>query len=185
MLKIGTGLLLGFFLIPLGDTAMAAYAIRLRNGNEFVTSRYWPEGRQILFDTSGGVFGIDKEFVTKIEASDKPLTPLATIIEEPEVKRPSAPIKGKQEPKQEPVSKPQESEVNRADDPIFKEFDALKEKFKGLEGMLTSEMQDFSTDLTNLKRKIQTSGKSNDYLREFTAIFEMGDALEEALKARR
>jgi hypothetical protein len=75
--------------------------------------------------------------------------------------------------------------VNRADDPIVQEFSALKEKFKGLEGMLTSELQDFSTDLTNLKRKIQTSGKSNDYLREFTAIFEMGDALEEKLKARR
>jgi len=67
---------------------------RLKNGNEFVTSRYWPEGRQILFDTYGGVFGIDKAFVTKIEASDKPLTPLAIIIEEPEVKRPSVPLKG-------------------------------------------------------------------------------------------
>lgn len=185
MLKIGTGLLLGFFLVPLGDTAMAAYLIRLKNGNEFVTSRYWLEDRQVLFDTSGGVFGIDKAFVTKIEASDRPLTPLATIIEEPEVKRPSTPLKGKQEPNQEPVSKPQEREVNRADDPIVQEFSVLKEKFKGLEGMLTSELQDFSTDLTNLKRKIQASGKSNEYLREFTAIFEMGDALEETLKARR
>jgi hypothetical protein len=44
-------------------------------------------GRQISFDTSGGVFGIDKAFVTKIEASDKPLTPLAIIIAKPEVKR--------------------------------------------------------------------------------------------------
>ena len=51
--------------------------------------------------------------------------------------------------------------------------------------MLTSELQDFSTDSMNLKRKIQASGKSNDYLREFTATFEMGGALEEALKARR
>jgi len=185
MLKIGAGLLLGLFLVPVGETVMGAYVIRLKNGNEFVTSRYWLEGRQILFDTSGGVFGIDKAFVTKIEASDKPLTPLATIIEEPQVKRPSAPVAVKQEPKQTPVSTQEKTEVNRADDPIFKEFDALKEKFKGLEGMLTSELQDFSTDLMNLKRKIQTSGKSNDYLREFTAIFEMGDALEETLKARR
>jgi|RifCSPlowO2_12_1023861.scaffolds.fasta_scaffold161730_2 hypothetical protein len=47
MLKMGTGLLLGLF--PTGDTAMGAYVVK--NGNEFVTSRYWPEGRQILFDT--------------------------------------------------------------------------------------------------------------------------------------
>ena len=47
MLKMGTGLLLGLF--PTGDTAMSAYVVK--NGNEFVTSRYWPEGRQILFDT--------------------------------------------------------------------------------------------------------------------------------------
>ena len=185
MQKIGAALLLGLLLVPIGATAMGAYVIRLKNGNEFVTSRYWQEGGQILFDTYGGVFGIDKAFVTKIEASDKPLTPLAAIIEEPAVKRPSAPLEEKQKAKQSPVSKPQQSEVDRADDPIVQEFSALKEKFKGLEGMLTSELHDFSTDLMNLKRKIQASGKSNDYLREFTAIFEMGDALEEALKARR
>jgi hypothetical protein len=177
--------MLGLFLVPIGDIAMGAYVIRLKNGNEFVTSRYWLEGRQVLFDTYGGVFGIDKAFITKIETSDKPLTPLATIIAEPEVKRLSTPIKAEQEPKQEPVSTPQESEVNRADDPIVQEFSALKEKSKGLDGMLTSELQEFSKDLMNFKRKIQASGKSNDYLREFTATFEMGSALEEALKSRR
>jgi hypothetical protein len=131
---------------------------RPKNGNEFVTSRYWPEGRQILFDTYGGVFDIDKAFVTKIKASDKPLTPLATILAEPEVKRPSAPIKAQEERKQAPVSKPQESEVNRANDPIVHEFSALKENFKGLEGTLTSELQELSADLMNLKRKLRWPG---------------------------
>ena len=185
MLKIGAKLLLLFYLVLFGGTAMGAYVIKLKNGNELVTSRYWQEGRQILFDTYGGVFGIDKAFVAKIETSDKALTPLATIIEEPEVKRPSAPIKAQQESKPAPEETPQESEVNRADDPIFKEFDSLKEKFKGLDGMLTAELQEFSTDLMNFKRKIQASQKSNDYLREFTESFEMGNALEETLKARR
>jgi hypothetical protein len=186
MLKIAVSFLLGLFLVSLGDTALGAYVIRLKNGNEFVTSRYWVEGHQILFDTDGGVFGIDKAFVSKIEASDKPLTPLATIIEEPEMKRPSVPLKKKQKPKQAPLSTPQETEVNRADDPIVREFGALKEKFKGLDGMLTSERQEFATDLMNLRRKIQASRRSNDYFREFTATIEMGSALEEALiKSRR
>ena len=164
---------------------MGAYVIKLKNENELVTSRYWQEGRQILFDTYGGVFGIDKAFVAKIEASDKPITPLSTVMEAPEVKRQSAPIKDERETKQAAVSTQEKAEVKGADDPIFKEFDALKEKFQGLDGMLTSELQELSTDLMNLKRKIQTSGKSNDYFREFTAAFEMGNALEETLKARR
>ena len=185
MLKVGASLLLGLFLVSLGDTAMGAYVIRLKNGHELVTSRYWLEGHQILFDTYGGVFGVYKAYVAKIEASDKPLTPLATIIEEPEVKRPSTPSKAQQESKPAPVSTPQESEVNRADDPVVQEFSALKERFKGLDGMLTAELQNFSTDLMNFKRKIQASKKSNDYLREFTESFKMGSALEEALKARR
>jgi hypothetical protein len=131
---------------------------RLKNGNEFVTSRYWPEGRQILFDTYGGVFGIDKAFVTKIKASDKPLTPLATILAEPEVKRPSAPIKAQEERKQALVSTPQETDVNRAEDSIVQEFSALKEKFEDLDEMLTSELQELSADLMNLKRKLRWPG---------------------------
>ena len=185
MVKIGASSLLGFSLVLIAEMAMAAYVIKLKNGSELVTSRYWQEGGQILFDTYGGVFGVDKAFVAKIEASDKPLTPLATIIEEPQVKRPSAPVKARQESKPAQASTPQQSEVDRANDPIVQEFNALKERFKGLDAMLTSELQEFSTDLMNFKRKVQANKKSNDYLREFTESFKMGDALEEALKARR
>ena len=37
----------------------AAYIIKLKNGNEFITGRYWHEGRQLMFDAYGGVFGIE------------------------------------------------------------------------------------------------------------------------------
>ena len=52
----------------------AAFLIRLKNGNDYVTSRYWQEGGQILFDTYGGVFGIDKAFVNKIDKTDQIVT---------------------------------------------------------------------------------------------------------------
>ena len=53
----------GVFLIVCGasiGTVDGAYVIKLKNGNEYVTTRYWREGKQVLFETYDGVFGIDK-----------------------------------------------------------------------------------------------------------------------------
>src|SRR5215207_8424955 len=55
------------------ELADAAFVIKLRNGNEFVTSRHWQEGKQVMFDVYNGVFGVDKALVTTIEQSDKPV----------------------------------------------------------------------------------------------------------------
>jgi hypothetical protein len=52
-------------------------------------------------------------------------------------------------------------------------------------GMLTSELNQFSKNVTSLKRKIQTSGESNRYLSEFTELHKIGDDLENMLKERR
>jgi hypothetical protein len=60
----------------------AAYVITLRNGNEFVTGRYWHEGTQLMFDVYGGVFGIDRAFVTKIEESNRVLKLEAAVYED-------------------------------------------------------------------------------------------------------
>jgi hypothetical protein len=70
-------------------------------------------------------------------------------------------------------------------DPILKEFEALKEKFSSVKGMLTSELNEFSKNVTVLKRKIQTGGASNQYLDEFTELHRIGDDLEDMLKERR
>jgi hypothetical protein len=71
------------------------------------------------------------------------------------------------------------------DDPIVKEFEALKQGFSSVNGMLTSELNQFSKNVTSLKRKIQTSGESNRYLSEFTELHKIGDDLENMLKERR
>jgi hypothetical protein len=162
----------------------AAYLIKLRNGNEFVTGRYWQEGQQLMFDIHGGVFGVDRAFVSKIEKSEKPTTLTEATQTVPEQK-PQADITNRNDTIKPSTSVDAKPEVKRDDDPIMKDLYSLKEKFKGLDGMLTPELQQFSRDLSDFKRKIQLSGKSNDYLREFGEAHEMGDALEEALKSRR
>jgi hypothetical protein len=53
------------------SVADATYIIKLKNGNEYITTRYWQEGRQVFFDTYDGVFGIERTFVTKIEKTDQ------------------------------------------------------------------------------------------------------------------
>jgi len=162
--------------------AHAAYLIKLKNGNEFITGRYWQEGRQLLFDIYGGVFGVDRAFVSKIEGSGLSTSVTEPAQEAPE-RKPQADLADKKDTKSSSVVDAK-LEAKR-DDPIMKDLYALKEKFKVLDGMLTPELQQFSRDLSDFKRKIQLSGKSNDHLREFGEAHEMGDALEEALKSRR
>jgi len=161
----------------------AAYIIKLKNGNEFITGRYWHEGRQLMFDTYGGVFGIDRSFVITIEESNKPLKLISTGESLAEAKSQVA-AKEEKEPKKASSPAGPKSEIKRDEDPMLRDFDALKEMAKGLNGMLTSELQGFSKNLTELKRRIQLSGKSNDYLREFAEISEMGEMVETALKSR-
>lgn len=163
--------------------AEAAYVIKLKNGNEFVTARYWHEGGQVMFDTYGGVFGVDKAFVVKIEQSDKPLKLVSAPIEPPAVTTPPDSVKDGGSKKASQGSEAP-AKARPEDDPIMKDFYALKEKFAGLDSMLTSEMIEFSKDLSTFKRKVQTSGKSNDYLNEFAEAFKMGNVLETTLKSR-
>ncbi len=179
MLNLTGGLVL-VLLVQLPLVAEASYLIKLKNGNEFITTRYWQEGKQVLFDTYGGVFGVDRGFVTSIELSGKPvkIETVSAITEEEKV-QPTA-TKESQDP-----AKPRESaDPKKADDPIMMEFDGLKSQLKGLDGMLTSELLEYSNKITALEKKLQAEGKTNTYLREFGDLFEMGDAVEEVLKTR-
>ena len=60
------------------DLASAAYVIKLKNGNEYITNRYWQDDKQVLFETYDGIFGVDKTFVSKVEKSDKPIRLITT-----------------------------------------------------------------------------------------------------------
>ena len=168
------------------DVASAAYVIKLKNGNEYVTTRYWQEGSQILFDTYGGIFGIDRAFVGKIEKTDQVIK-IATVSDQEPSEKNQAIAK---ESGKKPEGKASDSEANASaskdeNDPIMKEFNEIKAISQNLDGMLTSELLTLSNRLTALKKKLQLEGKTNDYLREFGAIHDMGDAVEDVLKTRR
>lgn len=171
-------LVFAFWLIYSG-TAEAAYVIKLKNGNEFVTDRYWQEGQQIMFDAYGGVFGVERAYISKIEESNKPVKPSAAH-ESTQAKIPTAPARAETAQSKSPAAEAQTKSV-RESDTITKDLDGLKHRSKTLAGMSNSELQLFLKDLTDLRRRIQASGRSNDYLAEFSSILEMGDAAEALL----
>jgi hypothetical protein len=163
--------------------ADAAFVIQLKNGNEFVTGRYWTEGTQVMFDVYGGVLGLDKNLVSKIDRSDKLVQLLVAPSQDEKPQQVAR--KGESESNKAPVPSTGKSEGKEdQNDPILKEFGALKQKFSSVNGMLTSELNEFAKNLAVLKRKIQTSGKPNEYLNQFTELHKIGDELEETLNKR-
>jgi cell fate (sporulation/competence/biofilm development) regulator YlbF (YheA/YmcA/DUF963 family) len=165
--------------------ADAAFVIKLKNGNEFVTGRHWQEGNQVMFDLYGGVLGLDKVLVLKIDQSDK-LISFAVDTQQIRDEK-SQPAAGKDQSESEKTLVPSidKTQVKRdPNDSILKAFEALKQKFSTVNGMLTSELNEFSRNVAALKRKIQTSAKSNDYLNEFAELHKIGDDLEDIVTKR-
>jgi hypothetical protein len=165
--------------------ADAAYVIKLKNGNEYVTTRYWQEGRQLLFDTYGGVFGVEKAFVTKIEKTDQVIR-LATIADTGEKSQGDVLQKDKEPEQAKPSTEASAERKREADDPIVGEFNRLKEKSTEVEGMLTSEIRDLLKQIKAFKDKISGNSKLFvDYAREFNDVHEISSSVEEVFRSRR
>jgi hypothetical protein len=174
---IAGGLIVGI----VGGTGLvdAAYIIKLKNGNEYVTGRYWQAGTQVLFDTYGGVFGIDRSFVSKIEKTDQPMR-LARVRES----NPAKPNKELVEAK--PATETKTEEKRDPEDPIVGEFNRLKAKSKEVDSMLTSEIRDLLREIKAFKDKISGDSKLFvSYGREFNDVHEVGSVVESALQSRR
>lgn len=166
--------------------ADAAFVIKLRNGNEFVTSRHWQEGKQVMFDVYDGVFGVDKGLVITIEQSDKPVRVAVKGQKNNETGSQVEVTNQKKETIKSPPSPEVKIEAKRdADDPILKDFNRLKEKSAHLDKMLTSEIRELLKEITALKNMISRNSKYFvDYAREFNEAQEIGNVTETALRSR-
>jgi hypothetical protein len=166
------------------SVADATYVIKLKNGNEYVTSRYWQEGGQLLFDTYGGVFGIEKAFVTKIEKTDQVIR-LATIADRDLGEKFQA-DKSQKDKESEEAKPPTDLKQREPDDPIVSEFNRLKEKSKEVDGMLTGEIRDLLREIKAFKDKMNRNSKLFiEYAREFNDIHQISSEVEAAFNARR
>src|SRR5919197_125020 len=145
-MAMGKGLRYGIALAACGGwfgTSEAAYVIRLKNGNEYVTTRYWHEGGQVLFDTYGGVFGVERAFITKIETTERAVKLVTVSDRDPSEKAQSESKKENDEEGKLKVKADAPPKKEKApDDPIVGELNRLRELSKEVDGMLTSEIRE-------------------------------------------
>jgi hypothetical protein len=166
--------------------ADAGYLIRLKNGNEYVTNRYWQQGSQILFDTYGGVFGIENGSINKIEPADQ-LTRVAGMPDRDSTEKSQTDVKAEDRTK---IGEPgtQEGKVagkRDPNDPIIGEFNQLKKQSAEVTGMLTEEIRELLKRITMFKNKVSKDSKLFfQYAREFNDAQEIGNSVETALRTR-
>ncbi|MBU2054014.1 MAG: hypothetical protein KJ936_00215 [Proteobacteria bacterium] len=60
-----------FFLLLIPAAGDASFLIRLKNGGQLATPMYWIEGRLIFFYYAGGIAGIERIVVDRVERSEK------------------------------------------------------------------------------------------------------------------
>ncbi len=163
--------------------ANGAFIIRLKNGNEYVTNRYWQEGAQILFDAEGGVFGIDKVFVNKIEKTDKVIK-LVTVAQQDPAQT-SQTQAAKESTNKEATSQEAKKKERDPNDPIVAEFNRLTTKSKEVNGMLATEIRELLNEITAFKNKIAKDGKLFiEYGREINDLHDTSNTVETALRSR-
>jgi hypothetical protein len=163
-------------------SASAGFVIKLKNGNEFVTGRFWHEGRQVMFDAYGGIFGIDKSSVITIEGSDKSIR--LAVTDQKNTRNRSQVDVTNQKPETSKPATPTEAKRD-AEDPILKDFNRLKEKSVHIDGMLTSEIRELLKEITSFKNMLSRNSKYFvDYAREFNEAQEIGNTTETALRSR-
>ena len=168
-----------------------AYLIHLKDGRKITTSEYREEGGQIKIKQYGGVVGISKEDVVSIEEIDEPKTIVVKSAPEPPKKTPpqieeemETSIKETGGQKEKEGSKSPKDKVKKEKNPILKEFDGLKERYKNLESMSKEDIFQFDMDLSDLRNKILRAGLGGAYTDHLVALSEMGDKAEEMYKKR-
>ena len=182
-----------FTIVGTIGNADAGYLIRLKNGNEYVTNRYWYEDSQVFFDTYGGIFGIDKAFVNKIEASRQsaPLLPVSSAIQtraevgsrEPISLDPmqQSSIKDLKDQKSSSVSAPKEP--LKKDEEILKEYGELQKRFGQLNDLPKHEVYALDADIDSFRKKVLSSDLAEAHKQEMDGLATLRRAIASYLKA--
>lgn len=167
-------------------TGQAAYLIRLKNGNEYITNRYWQDGKQVLFETYDGVFGIDKSFVTKIEPSSRSLPLPVRRVAEPGLAPTANPAtSGIQNSSTTPQTQQAEAKGNTSqgsnpvtnskelvekDEELLRRFSEVQKRASALNDLERHELPALEDDLRSLRQKILDSSHAPAHQQEISAL---------------
>lgn len=147
----------------------------------------------VLFDTYGGVFGVDKAFVTEIEGSNR-IVPLPT-----QPSTADTPIDVSQQPAIS-VAAPQQSETKdvkdqkstpastpkkpiKKDENILKEYNELLKRSNGLDDLPKHEIQALGDDIYSFRRKVGSPALAEAHKEEIDAMASLLPTIYSYLKA--
>jgi hypothetical protein len=143
----------------------ASYIIHLKNGGRFLTPQYWEEDNYVNFYIVGGMMGIEKNSVRKIERSTLDLDGVYEVTKpekRPAQVEPKASVPGVPE-KEERVTAKDDAKKDPA---ILREFKALQKRFESRNSMTINELKDLRNNLTVLRDKIVSNKKEDDFHEE-------------------
>ena len=171
-------ILISFFAFSL--LSHASYIIHLKNGGQYITNKYWEEDGQIKFFVSGGIMGIDKDTVRKIEKSKavaenvyetkKPALPPATAEKKPVA---AVNTQAKEDQKKEDAKTEPKEDDSKKDPAIMKEFKQLQKSFAARNSMTIDELESLKRDLTAFWDKIVAYHLEDNFQEEETKIHDM------------
>lgn len=169
--------------------AEGAYLIQLKNGREFVTHRYWTEGDQIKFETAGGVLGMPKQLVRRIDPTDRLPPTEAVTKRSPEAGKSQDDEATAEEtgPAGTEAGSPALEKAEPAppkDDQIVEEFRLLRQRFGRLNDLRNEEVYRLSDDLIAFQRRISDRNLRKAHQSEFDGATTLVRAIEGLMKAR-
>ena len=170
---------IAFLICP--SICFSSYLIELKNGSKFITNHYWKEGRQIKFYCRGGVVGIGKDLVRKIEKTDLVYEEKTDFSQK---KPETASVKTEPEPGAKTRKGGAAGSAEKKDDLFMEEFNDLEKKFKNISSMTTPKLYSFAKELTSFRDKVHKSRLGHVYVNQIYAIYSMGDEIEAAIKRR-
>jgi hypothetical protein len=168
---------LAFCIYP--SAGLASYKITLKNGSVLYAGHYWKEGGQVLFYTAGGIVGVEKDSVKKIEESE-----VAVRVAAPPAPKPAEALK-EAAPEEEDISEEAPPEEKApVDNKLMDEFNALKGRYSVAGSLSTDELITLSKDMTAFRDKVLESRLGFVYTDQLVELYSMGDEIEDIIKAR-
>ena len=183
----------------------ANYLITLKNGKEMVTVQYWEDGDQIKFYRYGGITGLNRDMILKIEQTAKtpgkeivsdPM-PLAKIEDEKTPEQAAAPSAGNRSKAQPPISHQPASYTQEivetvsaepakeivVEDPYIEEFENLKKDFDEIRFREDTALYAYAKQLTGFRDKILNERLGHVYSEQLVEVYSMLAKVESAVKS--
>lgn len=161
--------ILPFLFVPaVGD---ASYLLRLKNGGRLTTPLYWVEGGKLYFFYAGGVVGIEKKEVDRLEKRTPEQSPevndAVASTGKKEAPPPVAVEENRPAAKKAPAEKVNIAELKRKKDQLTVELNDLLEKRRQAKAMkdmeaskrLTEEILNTSSEVYRITDEVKEKNK--------------------------